>query len=631
MVIIISCLGFAGDDDVIYINFQETGNPKPLRTGIVHLEDTGERYGDRGNGQTYGWSNDRTGDARRHYRTNDCRLDGSVRLRSSHWEIAVDNGNYLVNIALGDPRYDFNNSFMLEGVNYNDSDGKDAFDIHQNISVVVNDGRLTVKNNSGDPAICYIEIADAAIGFPKQETFPSTDPTQLAFPTAEGAARNLTGGRYGDVYHVTNLNWSRPGSLAWGFASTYENHPRTIVFDVSGHIGCSHLDSVPGDPSGCDGADGDMNFNGNNITVAGQTAPGKGVTIRDHPVKIYNSSNMIMRYLRIRLGDENKGPEAAPDCLTSEDNDGLILDHISMSWSIDGIWDSRRCGKMSVQWCIFAEPLNESLHHKGSHGYLMSFRNLNADVSIHHNLFSSGSTRHPTLGSNDELDYNYLSDFRNNINYNWGGGNMKVGSTNHNIINNFFRFGPNGFGGGKMITVQHNLPAPNGYLIGNVWNSIDPRDVSDCADFTADNYEACDYKYAEGATRKEWEALSEFSAGDQTPYTESALDAYESVLAHAGCSLVRDTVDERIINNVVNSKGALIDSQNDVGGWDDYASESRPAGFDTDRDGMPDAWEKSNKLDPKDPSDRNGDRNGDGYTNLKAYLNQLAAIKTDRP
>jgi len=611
-------------DDVIHINFQKAGSPKPLRTGIVHLEDSGESYGNRGNGYEYGWTSDMTDESRRRYEIGDCRLDGHVRLGSSEWEIALDNGDYLVNIAFGDPKYNGDNSFTIEGVNYDDPDGDDYFDIYENLPVTVSGGELRVEDNSADPKICYIEIVDAAIGFPPKETFPFTDPNQPAFPGAEGFAKNLTGGRGGDVYHVTNLNWDGPGSLQEGFLTTYDNYPRTVVFDVSGTIGCSHPESVYGDPNGCNGADGDMNFNGHNITVAGQTAPGKGITIRDHTVKINNSGNIIMRYFRIRLGDENKGAEAEPDGLTTEDNNGLFLDHISMSWSIDGMWDSRRCGNMSVQWCIFAEPLNDSLHPKGEHGYLMSFRNLDADVSIHHNLFSSGSNRHPTLGSN-EYDYrDYLSDFRNNINYNWRD-NMRIGSVNHNIINNTFRFGHNGFGNGTMLSVENKMDNPWGYLTGNVWESIDSGDATDCSNFTADNYLACLYSEEPvPSNRIEFEAFTEFTVpGYVPPVTGSANDSFQSVVNYAGCSLVRDTVDERIINNVINSTGNMIDSQDDVGGWDDYPSETRPADFDTDQDGMADAWEAANGLNSDNAGDRNGYDLDPNYTNLEVYLNGL--------
>jgi len=622
------------DDGVIRINFQAAGHPQPLREGVVHFEDSGEAFGDRGNGYNYGWSVDNTGDAVRRYRYPDCRLDGNGRIRDDYWEIALANGNYLVNLGAGDSANDEEeNSFKIEGVSYFDPDPTNLVDVHEDIAVTVSDGRLTIENYDypvSNTKICYIEIVDAAVGFPSKQTYPAEDPSQLAFPTAEGSARNLTGGRGGDVYHVTNLNWTGPGSLNWGFNSTYDDYPRTIVFDVSGHIGCSHPESIYGDINGCYGADGGMYFLGNNITVAGQTAPGKGITIRDHQVSIQNSSNIIMRYFRIRLGDENKGTVASPDGLWSEYNDGLFLDHVSMSWTIDGVWDSYQCGKMSVQWCVFSEPLNDSLHEKGPHGYLMSFRKLTEDISIHHNVFSSGDTRHPTLGSNGyEYDNDMICDFRNNVDYNWGSGDVRIGSAYQNVINNTFRYGPNGFGEGKMIDVQWHMPYPWGYFAGNRWESVSVLDSS-CDDYTYDNYLPCVYTdYGDPpdpANRSEFEAFSEFTDVDYVPpVTESADVSFQKVIDIAGCSLIRDEVDERIINNIVNSDGDMIDSQDDVGGWDDYVSQTRPAGFDTDQDGMPDVWETARGLDSSDPNDRNYDDDSDGYTNLEEYLNELVA------
>jgi len=634
-VVMIMTTAVLADDGVIRVNFQAANSPPPLRTGIVHLEDIGETYANRGNGYSYGWDDDETGEGRRRYMIGDCRLDGHVRGNGNTWEIALSNGSYLVNVAIGDPDYTGNFSFGLEGSNFNDPDSSDNYYIVEDIAVTVSDGKLTLDDTSGELKVCYIEIVDAAVGFPAKQTFPTEDPSMLAFPTAEGAARHLTGGRGGDVYHVTSLDWDGPGTLKWGLGSVYENHPRTIVFDVSGYIGCSN--PTPGTGGiGCGGADGDMTINANNITIAGQTAPGKGITIRDHTTEITGSSNVIMRYLRFRLGDENKGTSTGADVITPEDNDGIMLDHLSVSWGIDGEMDSRRCGKFTTQWCIFAEPLHDTIHYElAPHGYLMSWRNLTDECTIHHNFFSSGVARHPTLGANELVDYGHLSDFRNNVNYNFGG-TTKLGSTMHNFINNYYKYGPLSFDESNTLAVQNNIPYPWGYLSGNVWTSIDSRDAAECAAWTADNYEACSYNYAEGADRSDFEAFSEFSGN--APVTESAAAAYQSVMAGSGCSLVRDTVDERILNYAATSTAYMggyepgaVDSQSDVGGWDPYTGQSRPAGFDTDQDGMPDAWETALGLDPSDPDDRNDDEDGDGYTNLEEYLNELAGDVEPEP
>ncbi len=256
----------------------------------------------------------------------------------------------------------------------------------------------------------------------------------------------------------------------------------------------------------------------------------------------------------------------------------------------------------------------------------MSFRNLDDDITLHHNLFSSGTNRHPTLASNEYEDYDHLADFRNNVNYNWSR-NMRSGSCDQNIINNTFRFGPNGFGTGSMIDVVNRMPDPWGYLTGNVFESVSGSDATNCANYTADNYTALSYTEGDPygpSNRSEYEAFTEFTAGGYIPpVTESPSVSFQNVVDYAGCSLLRDAVDTRMINNLVNSTGVIVDSQADVGGWDNYVSETRPAGFDTDQDGMPDIWETTRGLDPGDPDDRNDDDNSNGYTNLEEYLNEL--------
>jgi len=144
--------------------------------------------------------------------------------------------------------------------------------------------------------------------------------------------------------------------------------------------------------------------------------------------------------------------------------------------------------------------------------------------------------------------------------------------------------------------------------------------------FNQDNYCAVIYTNTGSymsTSRQRWASEEQFELGDFEPYTRTARQAYEACLRYAGSSLVRDSVDERIIANIAAGKGKLIDSQDEVGGWDDYTAVRRPADWDMDRDGMPDTWEKMHGLDPANPADRNGDTDGDGYTNLEEYLNSL--------
>ena len=426
---------------------------------------------------------------------------------------------------------------------------------------------------------------------------------QLAFPTAEGYGRFAKGGRGGDVYSVTNLNDAGPGSLREGIRSAIG--PRTVVFEVSGTIELK--DRLLLDKS--------------SLTIAGQTAPGDGITLKDHMFQIRYATNVIVRYLRFRLGDENKSVSGV-DTFNTEDIDHVIIDHCSFSWAIDGTHDLRRGGNFTLQWCILSEALNRSLHNKGEHAMCASYRDLSGNISLHHNLFSTCRDRHPTLGSAKTAPQ-YIVDFRNNVVYNWSaGGTANFADHFVNCISNVFRPGPMSDPARLPIAMKGSLAdLAKGYMSGNVF---DERE-----DLTRDNYAALDFKrwlhsgtgYKYRGTPSSWKVdvspVSEYDA----PKTQSAREAYELVLAKAGASVRRDAVDRRVTNDVRNRRGKLLDSQKEVGGWPRL--QSFPAPHDQDRDGMPDSWEKANGLNPIEDDDGNADRNGDGYTNLEEYLNSL--------
>ena len=428
----------------------------------------------------------------------------------------------------------------------------------------------------------------------------------LAFPGAEGFGRFAAGGRGGDVFHVTNLNDAGPGSLREGLRSA--TGPRTILFGISGTI---QLKSK-------------LVLNKSAITIAGQTAPGEGITLRDYTFQIKNATNVIVRYLRFRLGDQNKpkGAKGGDDTLNTEDIDHVIIDHCSLSWAIDGTHDLRRGGNFTLQWCILSEALNNSLHNKGEHAMCASYRSPWGNLSLHHNLFATCRDRHPTLGSASEPPQ-YSVDFRNNVIYNWSaGGTANFCDHFINCINNLWRPGPMTDPTRLPIAMKGSLPAmAKGYMHGNVFEGRD--------DLTRDNYAALDFKrwLKEGSNYKyrgslaDWKASAGTDLGANEPRTQSASEAAELVFARAGASLRRDAVDRRVIDDARSRRGRLIDSQEQVGGWP--ALRSLPAPPDSDHDGMPDAWEKAHGLDPHDPSDRNGDRDGDGYTNLEESLNSL--------
>ncbi|MEY4816922.1 MAG: hypothetical protein RLZZ162_3995 [Verrucomicrobiota bacterium] len=435
-----------------------------------------------------------------------------------------------------------------------------------------------------------------------------------AFPGAEGFGRIARGGRGGDVYHVTNLADSGPGSLREGIVSGAG--PRTIVFEVSGTI---LLKSA-------------LRIERSFLTIAGQTAPGDGITVRDFSVQMKNVTDVVVRYLRLRLGDENKTAESkgADDTLVTDDIDRVILDHCSLSWAIDGTHDLRRGGNFTLQWCIISEALNQSLHSRGKpHAMAASYRDLSGNITLHHNLIATCRDRHPSLGSATKGPQ-HVVDFRNNVIYNWA----SPGTANFcdhfiNCINNVWRPGPTTDLAKLPIAMKGTLPdLARGYMSGNVFEQRD--------DLTRDNYAALDFKrwlkpygnYGYAGTLADWKATAAPDLGAALPETQPAAEAATLVLARAGASLRRDAIDARVVDDVRQRRGKVIDSQKEVGGWTTHRS--LPPPLDTDRDGMPDAWELAHGLDPKNPADRTQSAEANGYTHLERYLNSLVAVRDVR-
>ncbi|NUN97358.1 MAG: pectate lyase [Candidatus Omnitrophica bacterium] len=447
--------------------------------------------------------------------------------------------------------------------------------------------------------LAWILIEPGVVGAERVE------PEVIAFPGAEGYGRFSTGGRGGDVYAVTNLEDSGPGSLREGIVSA--RGPRTIVFRVGGTIELK----TP------------LKIRHSGLTLAGQTAPGEGITLKDQTLVLEDADNIVIRHLRVRLGDKNKGPKAGPDAITVNDCDRVILDHVSASWGIDGIQDIRRCKNYTLQWCIFSEALNDSIHPKGPHAMCASFRAPLGNITIHHNIFATSRDRHPTIGGSVQ-DPQWIIDFRNNLIYNWSGA-ANVCDNQVNLINNYFRPGPESDPKRLPIAMKASLPdKARGHMSGNFFEGRN--------DLTENNYLALDferwlgpesnYKYA--GTIQDWKVEEAYDLGADTPETDSALEAYEQVLERAGAAHPRDSVDKRLIEDIRNRKGRLIDSQDEVGGWPELVGGAPPT--DSDSDGMPDEWETAQGLDPADPTDRNGDSDTDGFTNLEEYLHSLAPL-----
>jgi len=242
----------------------------------------------------------------------------------------------------------------------------------------------------------------------------------IAFPSAEGYGRFAKGGRGGDVYHVTNLKDSGEGSLREGIKTI--KGPRTIVFDVSDTIELVkelRIEKV------------------SNLTIAGQTTPGDDITLKNQSLKFFDASDIIVRYLRVRLGDERKG---SADCINIGDTEkpvkNMIFDHFTATWGVDGTMDTYSLGNFTMQWCLFGEALNNSIYEKGNHAMLMSMRRTRDNISLHHNLLFSSRDRHATLGGGP-LPFNpkAILDFRNNVIYNWQGPCNRAHGQ-FNLINN---------------------------------------------------------------------------------------------------------------------------------------------------------------------------------------------------
>ncbi len=407
---------------------------------------------------------------------------------------------------------------------------------------------------------------------------------QPAFPGAQGAGRHAEGGRGGDVYIVTHLGDSGRGSLRHAVESA--DGPRTVVFHVAGTI---ELED-------------DLDIRKSRLTLAGQTAPGDGVTVAHRQTRVIDAEHVIIRYLRFRPGDARAAPEEyEPDSLEVINSHHVMIDHVSASWGIDEVLSVvKGSGDVTVQWSIIAEALNESKHHKGAHGYGSLLRT-DGVVTFHHNLYAHNRSRNPRPGDGVRLD------FVNNVIYNPGGrfGYAAADPLSMNYVGNYGIAGPDTASDNTSLfhspTPSHRIYQRDNRIDLNRNGRIDGRDPG-------------------------WDAFSGDFQRLDAPLDISALQAepaetaLENVLAHAGASRSRDAADRRVVEHVRTGTGSIIDSQDDVGGWPTLRTGQPPT--DTDRDGMPDEWETQHGLDPHNPNDRN-DPADDGYTQLERYLNCL--------
>ncbi|MBP3795944.1 MAG: fibronectin type III domain-containing protein [Bacteroidales bacterium] len=463
------------------------------------------------------------------------------------------------------------------------------------------------------------------------------DGVARAFPGAEGGGMYTTGGRGGKVLHVTNLNDSGDGSLR---AAINTKGARIIVFDVAGTIELTKQLKVE------DGY-GD-------VTIAGQTAPGDGICIKNYSF-VVNADNVIIRFLRFRLGDE--GPDAgdSEDCIWGRYRKDIILDHCSMSWSIDETASFYGNVNMTMQWCLIAESMNKSKHSKSTHGYGGIWGG--KDASFHHNLLAHHQNRTPRFDHQNLYEENGKSldiyrgnvDYRNSVNYDWGASNACYGGEggHFNLVNNYIK--------GLADKKKYYIEADGGYTKTVKEGDKDVKKYYPYewaylyfAGNYNNDYPSGDASYPDGVYwKKAYEdySLSHEGHVSATPFaikgkdgkaaytsTHSASAAKNAVVKWAGASLARDAVDTRISADVDAGTGAIINDIADVKAkygkaWPEYGAskEQIAQATDTDRDGMPDAFETQFGLNPSSAADGNVislDKNG-RYTNLEMYLHYL--------
>ncbi len=462
----------------------------------------------------------------------------------------------------------------------------------------------------------------------------------LAFPGAEGGGMYTKGARAAEnfeIYHVTNLDDSGDGS----FRDAVSQSNRIIVFDVAGNIMLENKIIVKS----------------SNLTILGQTAPGEGVCIGGNSVQFEYADNIIIRYLRFRSGEGSY-----EDSLGGKGCSNVIIDHCSISWSVDELLSWYGSTDFTAQWNIISEALRKSTHAKGTHGYGGLWGGTNA--SFHHNLLANNESRNPRIGSTETLrasvpDTEALIDVRNNVIYSWsknagyGGENgVRVNFVNNYfkptdiaIVHTFYEF----YSGRNSCIDGVDSQSTTLHLSGNVMEGM--------KDLTDDNYKGLDF-FSNGQywwikrenisekgvvmhgfeeTDKEVPEVllpNDQYLSDYPVKTQTAEEAYTDVLKYAGASLHRDTIDERVVKNVKNgvypngSNGSIgfVDSVYDVGGWCWLQGGKKPE--DTDLDGIPDSWEDNNGLDKNDPSDA-AQISSSGYTNIELYANSLVESFTE--
>ncbi len=434
---------------------------------------------------------------------------------------------------------------------------------------------------------------------------------QLAFPGAEGWGKFTSGGRGGTILEVSNLNDSGPGSLR---EAVYHKGARIIVFKVSGTISL----------------DTNLTIQNDSVTIAGQTAPGDGICIKNYPVEV-RANEVIIRFLRLRHGDERQNQDDALNIMGSRN---VIIDHCSASWGVDETLSAWGNENVTVQWCIVSESLDNSYHFKGPHGYGAIWGGTNC--TYHHNLLADHTSRNPRFSGGVTAKCINV-DFRNNLVFNWGFNSSYGGEAGTiNMVDNYYKPGPATLSDVKNRIVEPWDSTSRWYISGNF--------VEGFPEINKDNWNG-------GVQPKTGEPGHYRSI---TPFKfvpineDSPVEVYNKILKSCGAILPeRDAVDNRIIEQVVISRAAsgsklyakeynldpgmstgIIDSQTEVNGWPELKSSSPPA--DSDNDGIPDVVEKKYGLDPHNYRDRN-EIAQNGYTYIEEYLNSIGTNDNQNP
>jgi pectate lyase len=438
----------------------------------------------------------------------------------------------------------------------------------------------------------------------------------IAFPGAEGFGKYATGGRGGVVYIVSNLNDRGAGSFR---EAAVANGKRIIVFAVSGTIHLETKLAIKGD-----------------VTIAGQTAPGDGICLADNSISL-GGDNIIIRYMRFRMGDKYQRQagmvpgSGSDDAFSGFKRKNIMIDHCSMSWSTDEVLSIYAGDSTTLQWNIISEPLNYSYHFEAGdkdwehHGYGGIWGGLH--VTAHHNLFAHCNNRNPRFNGIRHTPTEFV-DYRNNVIYNWGSNTIYAGEGgDYNIVNNYFKYGPST---GRNVRYRIVNPGKNESIGFGKWH-VSGNYVDDANDVSKNNW--LGIVMGNGGTEhdKRNTIIDKPHAAWPVP-TQTAEEAFETVLRFAGASYKRDTLDERIMNDVKNRTGKLIDVQGGfphgtafeltVNAWPYLKTLPPPA--DNDKDGMPDDWEVKNGLNPADATDATKFSSHKAYTNLEVYINSIA-------